>query len=324
MNERIGVIVPVYKTEKYVAECIESILAQTYTNFRLILVDDGSPDNAGRICDEYAKKDSRITVIHQENAGVTRARAAGVEAAEDCTWITFVDSDDMLSTTALHKYQSLISKEVDIILNSNYYTERATCASISPFYTLNEDYINIEDFRKKMIATKGGMPWGRMFRRTIITKFAFDIPRDVYFGEDAITNIRIAFNTEKNIAVVSEPLYFYRQENNGVCKNFTLEHEYEELFRKHILISIPEGELKNYCNEYVWRRIWLWGCLFNNSIRKPSWSNTPLHTNLIAEIKKYDYNISWFDWWLIKHTNPIIRFFIILTRKVYSLFKRLI
>jgi glycosyltransferase involved in cell wall biosynthesis len=91
----------VYKVEKYIAECIESILAQTYTKFRLILVDDGSPDNAGKICDEYAKKDSRITVIHQENAGVTRARAAGVEAAEDCEWITFVDSDDTIVKDAL-------------------------------------------------------------------------------------------------------------------------------------------------------------------------------------------------------------------------------
>ena len=98
----IGVIVPVYKTEKYVAECIESILAQTYKTFRLILIDDGSPDNAGKICDEYAKKDSRITVIHQENAGVTRARAAGVEVAEDCTWITFVDSDDTITADALN------------------------------------------------------------------------------------------------------------------------------------------------------------------------------------------------------------------------------
>lgn len=66
----IGVIVPVYKVEKYIIECIESILTQTYTNFRLILVDDGTPDSAGKICDEYAQKDPRITVIHQENAGV--------------------------------------------------------------------------------------------------------------------------------------------------------------------------------------------------------------------------------------------------------------
>ena len=76
--QKIGIIVPVYKVEKYIAECIESILAQTYAHFHLILVDDGSPDNAGKICDEYAKKDSRITVIHQENAGVSHARAVGV------------------------------------------------------------------------------------------------------------------------------------------------------------------------------------------------------------------------------------------------------
>ena len=86
----IGVIVPIYKVEKYIAECIESILAQTYTSFRLILVDDGSPDDAGKICDEYAKKDTRITVIHQENAGVTRARARGVEETKDCEFITFL------------------------------------------------------------------------------------------------------------------------------------------------------------------------------------------------------------------------------------------
>ena len=79
----IGVIVPVYRTEKYLAECIDSILAQTYTHFRLVLVDDGSPDNAGKICDEYAEKDRRITVIHQDNAGATRARARGVEEAAD-------------------------------------------------------------------------------------------------------------------------------------------------------------------------------------------------------------------------------------------------
>ena len=77
MDNRIAVIVPVYKAEEYIAECIESILAQTYTKFRLVLVDDGTPDGAGKICDEYAKKDTRITVIHQQNAGVTRARARG-------------------------------------------------------------------------------------------------------------------------------------------------------------------------------------------------------------------------------------------------------
>ena len=116
-QELIGVIVPVYKTEKYIAECIESILAQTYTRFRLILVDDGTPDNAGKICDEYKKKDSRITVIHQENAGVTRARARGVEEATDCDWITFVDSDDRIATNYLGDLYNAVSDDIDIVTN---------------------------------------------------------------------------------------------------------------------------------------------------------------------------------------------------------------
>ena len=110
----IGVIVPVYKVEKYIAECIESILAQTYTNFRLILVDDGTPDNAGKICDEYAKKDSRITVIHQENAGVTRARARGVEEANDCEFITFIDADDIIPEEALETLITHMRPEINI------------------------------------------------------------------------------------------------------------------------------------------------------------------------------------------------------------------
>ena len=115
----IGVIVPVYKVEEYIAECIESILAQTYTNFRLILVDDGTPDGAGKICDEYAKKDPRITVIHQQNAGATRARAHGVEEAGDCEYIAFVDSDDTIATGYLQHLHNGMNEDVDVVLNES-------------------------------------------------------------------------------------------------------------------------------------------------------------------------------------------------------------
>lgn len=91
----VSVVVPVYNAEKYLNRCVDSILAQTYQNFELILVDDGSPDNCGAICDDYASKDSRITVIHQENSGVSRARNAGIECASG-EFLFFVDSDDWL------------------------------------------------------------------------------------------------------------------------------------------------------------------------------------------------------------------------------------
>ena len=90
---QISVIVPVYSAEKYLHRCVDSILAQTFTDFELILVDDGSPDNCGAICDEYARKDSRVHVIHQENQGQAAARNYGIEAATG-EWVCFIDSDD--------------------------------------------------------------------------------------------------------------------------------------------------------------------------------------------------------------------------------------
>ena len=101
----ISIIVPVYKTERFLSACIASILAQTFTDFELILVDDGSPDSCPALCDAAAAKDSRIRVIHQKNRGLSGARNAGLDAAEG-EWIAFVDSDDMLLPQALEKAHS--------------------------------------------------------------------------------------------------------------------------------------------------------------------------------------------------------------------------
>ena len=95
MMPMISIIVPVYKAEQYLRPCIDSILAQTYTDYELVLVDDGSPDNCGAICDEYATKDSRVKVIHQRNQGQAAARNAAVKMALG-EWICFVDSDDVI------------------------------------------------------------------------------------------------------------------------------------------------------------------------------------------------------------------------------------
>lgn len=98
---QMSIIVPVYKTEKYLRRCIQSILSQTFSNFELILIDDGSPDNSGIICDEYAKKDKRVKVFHQKNGGVSNARNKGIEHAQG-TWISFIDSDDYVENLIMN------------------------------------------------------------------------------------------------------------------------------------------------------------------------------------------------------------------------------
>ena len=116
----VSVIIPVYKVEKYIAECIESILAQTYTNFRLILVDDGTPDNAGKICDEYALKDNRIKVIHKSNGGVASARQMGVDNALG-NYTIHADSDDWVEPTMLEElYKKAIEKDADMVICDFY------------------------------------------------------------------------------------------------------------------------------------------------------------------------------------------------------------
>lgn len=107
MNELISVVVPIYNVENYLSNCIDSILSQTYKNLEIILVDDGSPDNCGKIIDGYAAKDSRIVVIHKQNGGLSDARNAGIDIAKG-KYITFVDSDDYISADALQYLYSLI------------------------------------------------------------------------------------------------------------------------------------------------------------------------------------------------------------------------
>ena len=102
MNPLISLVIPVYNVEKYLDKCMESVLAQTYDNYEVILVDDGSTDNSGKMCDEYAERDSRVTVYHQKNSGVSVARNVGIENAKG-EFISFIDSDDWVDESYLEK-----------------------------------------------------------------------------------------------------------------------------------------------------------------------------------------------------------------------------
>lgn len=118
--ELISIIIPVYKVEKYLAKCLDSVINQTYKNLEIILIDDGSPDNSGKICDEYAKKDNRIKVIHKENGGVSSARNAGISIAKG-KYIGFVDSDDWLELNMYEKLMEYAKKDNSDITRIRYY-----------------------------------------------------------------------------------------------------------------------------------------------------------------------------------------------------------
>ena len=171
---KYSVIVPVYKVEAVLPRCIESILNQTITDFELILVDDGSPDGSGAICDAYAERDSRIRVIHQQNGGVSRARNAGLDAAQG-EYIVFVDSDDYVDVNYLEAFDL---EPVDLIVSgSRTYSASGECVDISTIHEERKAIITEED---RIFVLKNWFAlqvWAKRFNRSIIEKhqIRFDI-----------------------------------------------------------------------------------------------------------------------------------------------------
>ena len=317
----VGVIVPVYKVEKYIAECIESILAQTYTDFRLILVDDGTPDNAGKICDEYAQKDPRITVIHQENAGVTRARARGVEEASDCEFITFVDGDDKLHKTTLLEFYKKMDSNTDIVMCACYSTEDEPCMVIGSYHNINE--LDIRSYIKKLILLDGGTPWGKLFRSKLFDTRTFDFTREIIHGEDVIMNLRLAFNSNKNIKIIIEPQYFYRQKNNNsVCKLFKKTIKHEELFYSALKSSVSAECQREYFKITIKNRLKSFYDFWGYKYIVKDMKSTEFYKDLKADIKNNKHKLDFINSIIFYNTCPFIRFFAINLKKTRNLLIR--
>ena len=303
-KELIGVIVPVYKVEKYIAECIESILAQTYAKFRLILVDDGTPDGAGKICDEYAKKDPRITVIHQENTGVTQARAHGVEEAADCEFITFVDSDDTIATGFLEEFYKAMHNDVDIVINES---------------NLPIGNLPMEEYLECLFTGKYGVklaPWCRLFRRSLFSDKTFDIPRDIVVGEDMLMNIRLAFSSSKEqIAVIDNAgLYNYRENEGGISCSFKGSPEYEHLFQQSLKQSIPQGKDAKYFDFTIKNRLKNFHRFYGKKYKVKGMKETAFYQELKSDMEQYGYRLPAAERMLFNNDNPVIRFFALIAR----------
>ena len=212
----ISVIVPVYKVEPYLRECVDSILNQTFTDFELILVDDGSPDNCPAICDYYSEKDSRVIVIHKNNGGLSSARNAGLDIAKG-EYISFVDSDDILNRDFLFILNSLIE---------SYGCDFSVCKSMS---FINKDEIKSthsnkvaevftpdEYWRNKKISeTDFVVSWNKMYKKEIFNSLRFPNGK---IHEDEFLIHRIVFNSKKIVAT-NTILYFYRKRSSSIVGN---------------------------------------------------------------------------------------------------------
>ncbi len=220
-EERISVIVPVYNVEKYLPTCVDSLVKQTYQNLEIILVDDGSPDRSGKICDEYAKKDSRIQVIHKANAGVAMARNSGIDRATG-VYISFVDSDDWLERNTfqvlyqgLKQYQAQCSvgRCVHVVDNGKTltYGKRKACS------------VWCCDSREAMkhVLKGGSAIWNRLFKREIFNTVRFRKDR---VNDDEAAAL-YAYGQCSRVVFLDQYTYYYRLRKNSITtSSFSLRH----------------------------------------------------------------------------------------------------
>lgn len=198
----ITIIVPVYKAEKYLRRCVDSILAQTYSDFELLLIDDGSPDNCGAICDEYAAKDSRVRVFHKENGGVSSARNLGLENAKG-EWIAFVDSDDWIEYNYLDR---LIRVEhADLVIGG---VRRCSSSKLIKFEEKQYVGPSLVTFINSNKGYRINPPWGNLLRHSIIKEHSVFFDEKIRFGEDAIFNLQYLCLC-KNVWTISNCGYNY-------------------------------------------------------------------------------------------------------------------
>lgn len=207
----ISVIVPIYNTEKYLSNCLDSILAQTYTDWEAILVDDGSPDNCGKICDEYAAKDKRFKVIHQKNGGVSVARNCGIENANG-EWIVFVDSDDFVTPDYIDSLfrttnngempfgmtgMSKVSKTGEIVEKNRTATK----------YTLkrNECIELLFDYSNGY----WGYICGKIYNKNLLSKYNIRFREGIHFNEDRLFCFEYLSFLKKNEKIVIDTKAYY-------------------------------------------------------------------------------------------------------------------
>lgn len=236
---RLSVIVPVYKVEKYIHKCVESILNQTFTDFELILVDDGSPDDCGRICDEYAKKDSRVRVIHKENGGQSSARNIGLDVAKG-EIIGFVDSDDDIEVNMYKNLIDYMDKERLDIAFGDVYLVRGDRIRKQSMYSGNKVLNKKEGLNDNLICKIDNAVWNKIYKKSIFDNLRF---KEGIVYEDVRIMYKI-FNKSQRSGYLKECLYYYyKRQNSTIAQSFNSKSRYDcfKGYKERLEFSIKEN-----------------------------------------------------------------------------------
>lgn len=244
-NPKVSVIVPVYKAEAYLHRCVDSLLAQTFTDFEVLLVDDGSPDGSGKICDEYARKDSRIKVFHKENGGVSSARQYGLDNAVG-EYTIHADPDDWVKPDMLKElYNKAKEEDADMVI-CDYYLD-----GIERKY-VNQRPSNCdcqEVLCDLMFQNLHGSLWNKLIRRVCYETYDVRLPRGLDYCEDVITLVQLWQNSIK-IIYVNKAFYYYDQHinENSITRSYTK--------KTYMMRCLYLNYLKKYLSEELYDKVY--------------------------------------------------------------------
>lgn len=238
---KVSIIVPVFNAESYIERCINSILAQDYKDWELILVNDGSIDKSGKICDNFAKEYNQIKVIHKTNGGVSSARNLGLDNASG-EWITFVDADDWIDRKYCSNLVSKATSPLSFVMSRHSFIDKEIkyineCDNIS-----GEDRINFI-ISNNLLDYSG--PYCKLFNNRIIKKYKLKFPENIHMGEDGIFLVKY-LNVTKYLTVLNIDNYHYQNNNQS------LSHRYFDFESEYDCYRIWKYEIKNLLKNKIW------------------------------------------------------------------------
>lgn len=225
MSELISIIVPVYKVEDYIQRCVNSILGQTYKNLEVILVDDGSPDRCGEICDRYTMLDDRVKVIHKKNGGLSDARNVGIEASKG-EYIAFVDSDDWIHDKYIEKLYQLLKKTNSDISVCNFIRTSTKGIQIDISKEEIYEYTNVEALGQFVdtFSVQMVVAWGKIYKKNLFEKVRFPMGR---IHEDEFTTYKLIYRAKKIVLTTLPLLYYWQREDSIMGVGFNIKHQFD-------------------------------------------------------------------------------------------------
>ncbi len=253
----ISVIIPVYNTQQYLKQCIDSVINQTYKNLEIILVDDGSSDDSPKICDEHALKDNRIKVIHKQNGGESSARNAGLKIAKGC-YIGFVDSDDFIAPDMYEFLYNLLLKNKADVSCCNMFEFKD--GKYVPSVKLQEE--DLFEFNEVLSFKQGLYVWNRLYDRMLIGNAHFN--ENFILCQDVDFNFNVLKNA-KNIVFSKEPKYYYFNNGGSISRKKRFENGYIgaiEIYDK-LIEYCKKNNLKDALQTNKWKQFyWIIKFLF--------------------------------------------------------------